>query len=257
MPQLFIHKHNFVMTTPAPALSLQNVTVQFGQHTALADITTTIPQGVLLAIAGPNGAGKSTLLQSCIGLLKPNSGTISLLGDSFEHNRLKIAYIPQRAHIDWDFPASVRDVVLMGRYGHVGWLRRLGTKDYQAADSALIQVGMQMHADAHIGSLSGGQQQRVLIARALAQNAQLYMMDEPFIGVDVPTEQSLFEILKRLVYSGKTVVIVHHDILTIPNFDWVWFLNKRSIACGPVQTTFTADNVGATYGKMPSYISFG
>ena len=240
-----------------PAIFINNVNVSYHNRLVLESITNTIPQGNLVAIAGPNGAGKSTLLQSLIGLVPIQSGTITLLGGSFESNRLNIGYIPQRSSVDWDFPATVIDVVLMGRYGHCGWFKQPTAVDRELAYHALELVGMQSHATTPIGHLSGGQQQRVLLARALAQQAELYMMDEPFVGVDMATEESIMTLLQQLRRSGKTILVVHHDLQTIrDSFDWVWLLNVRSIACGPISQVLTKPNIKETYGRVPTCVPF-
>lgn len=240
-----------------PALAINKLYVAYHTRCVLESITVTIPHGVMVALAGPNGAGKSTLLQSLIGLIPVQSGTISMLGGSFNTHRLKIGYIPQRTSLDWDFPAYAIDIALMGRYGHRGWFKRTTAQDRAQAYHALELVGMQSYAHTPIGSLSGGQQQRVLLARALAQQAQLYIMDEPFVGVDMATEESLMIILQQLKSAGKTILIVHHDLQTIRDyFDWAWLLNVRSVACGPTAQVLTKQHIQATYGKVPTCVPF-
>jgi manganese/zinc/iron transport system ATP- binding protein len=231
------------------ALRVQNLTVAYHNKAVLWQISATIQQGVMLAIVGPNGAGKTTLLKALLGLIKPIAGTVSFFSGTHAQNRGRIAYVPQRTSVDWDFPATVFDIVLMGCYGKLGWFKKPGTSEYAAAQHALEQVGMNAYADYTINQLSGGQQQRVFLARALMQDADLYLMDEPFIGVDMATEQMIVRLLKTLRDAGKTIIIVHHDLQTLHDyFDWVWFINHRSIACGPLQEVLTRDNMQATFG---------
>lgn len=230
------------------ALIVEDMTVAYQTTPVLWDIDLKVPQGVLMAIVGPNGAGKSTLIKAVLQLVKPISGTVSIHGNPYETQRKKIAYVPQRGSVDWDFPTSVLDVVLMGRYGFLGWIKRPGQKDRQLAMDALQKVGMEEFAQRQISQLSGGQQQRVFLARALVQDAEIYFMDEPFQGVDAKTEQAIMVLLKELRTSGKTVVVVHHDLQTVADyFDWVTLLNTQLIASGPVADTFTEDNLKKTY----------
>jgi manganese/zinc/iron transport system ATP- binding protein len=201
-----------------------------------------------MAVVGPNGAGKTTLLRALMGLVRPVSGSIALFGRPPTEVRRRIGYVPQRTAVDWDFPATVLDVVLMGRYAHLGWFRRPGPADRERALEALAQVGMDHLADRQIGELSVGQQQRVFVARALAQDADLYLMDEPFAGVDAVTEQAIVEVLRGLQEAGRTVVAVHHDLQTVPDyFDWVTLLNVRCVAWGPMAEAFTVENLRRAY----------
>lgn len=235
---------------PTSALSIRNLTVAYHNKPVLWNINATIPQGVMLAIAGPNGAGKSTLIKSIIQLVRPHAGTIEVLGGTYAQNRHQIAYIPQRTSIDWDFPINIFDVVLMGRYGHLGWFKRPTKKDHEHVARALHQVGLSEHATRHIGELSCGQQQRVFLARALAQDASLYLMDEPFIGVDATTEKMTIAVLKQLKEEGKTIIVVHHDLQTMQEyFDWLLLLNIEQIFCGPLETPLTHDYMQATFKK--------
>jgi manganese/zinc/iron transport system ATP- binding protein len=202
-----------------------------------------------MAVVGPNGAGKTTLLKAILGLVKPVAGTVSILGRPYREQRKHIGYVPQRGTVDWDFPTTVIDVVLMGTYGQVGWLRRPGSTQREAALRALDRVGMTAFQHRQISQLSGGQQQRVFLARALVQNADVYFMDEPFQGVDAVTESAIVEILRELRSSGRTVFVVHHDLTTVPEyFDWVTLLNVRKVASGPVADVFSPSNIAATYG---------
>lgn len=230
------------------ALIIEDMTVAYQTTPVLWDIDVKVPAGVLMAIVGPNGAGKSTLIKAVLQLIKPISGTVTIHGSSYETQRKKIAYVPQRGSVDWDFPTSVLDVVLMGRYGFLGWIKRPTHQDRQLAMEALEKVGMEAFAQRQISQLSGGQQQRVFLARALVQDAAVYFMDEPFQGVDAKTEQAIIVLLKELRASGKTVVVVHHDLQTVADyFDWVTLLNTQLIASGPVAEVFTEENLRKTY----------
>jgi manganese/zinc/iron transport system ATP- binding protein len=231
------------------AIEVHDLTVTYDRKPVLWDIDVTIPTGKLVAIVGPNGAGKSTLLKSILGLLTPSSGFVRALDRPIRDVRRLLGYVPQRESVDWDFPISVLDVVIMGRYGKIGWIRRPGKEDRAAALFSLEQVGMADFAERQISQLSGGQQQRVFLARALAQDAQVYLMDEPFAGVDAATERAIIEVLRSLRAGGRTVVAVHHDLQTIQEyFDWVVMLNLHMVAAGPVDTVFTTDNLQKTYG---------
>jgi manganese/zinc/iron transport system ATP- binding protein len=215
----------------------------------LWDVDLVVPEGVLMAIVGPNGAGKTTLIKSILGLVPTAAGRIEVLGASLAARRRDVAYVPQRGSVDWDFPTSVLDVVLMGTYGRLGWIRRPGAEERARASEALEQVGMADFADRQIAQLSGGQQQRVFLARALVQDARVYLMDEPFQGVDATTEKAIVALLQRLREDGKTVLVVHHDLQTVPEyFDWVLLLNVRRIAAGPVAEVFTDANLRLAYG---------
>jgi manganese/zinc/iron transport system ATP- binding protein len=231
------------------AIEVHELSVTYGQKPVLWDIDVSIPTGSLAAIVGPNGAGKSTLLKAILGLVTPTHGSVQLFGQSISSARSQVGYVPQRESVDWDFPITVADVVLMGRYGKLGWLRRPSKADRQIAESYLEQVEMAQFADRQISQLSGGQQQRVFLARSLAQEAALYLMDEPFAGVDAATEQTIISIMRRLREQGRTIVCVHHDLQTVPEyFTWVLMLNFHAIAAGPVQSIFTPENLQKTYG---------
>lgn len=202
-----------------------------------------------MAIVGPNGAGKSTLIKSILNLVRPAAGSVFIHGRPFAEQRRITAYVPQRGTVDWDFPTNVLDVVMMGRYGALGWFRRPGKTEREQARRALEQVGMQDFASRQISQLSGGQQQRVFLARALVQDAQVYFMDEPLQGVDAKTEEAVVHLWKELRAAGRTVVVVHHDLETVRDyFDQVLLLNVRRIACGPVGEIFTEENLQLTYG---------
>ncbi len=234
---------------PRWALETRDLTVAYAADPVLWRVNAYFPEASLAAIVGPNGAGKSTLINTALGLVKPVSGEVRIFGQPASQMLRRIAFVPQRSSIDWDFPATVLDVVLMGTYKTLGWFRRPGRKERNAAQRALAQVGMEALHHRPIGQLSGGQQQRVLLARALVQEADLYILDEPFQGVDAPTERAIIKVLKTLRSEGKTVIVVHHDLSTVPEyFDWVLLLNTRAIAVGPVPETFTEENLRRTYG---------
>ncbi len=231
-------------------ITIRDLTVSYNLKPVLWDVDINIPQGVLLAIVGPNGAGKSTLIKSMLKLIKPVSGRIRYGNKKYEEVRRMIAYVPQRNSVDWDFPTNVYDVVLMGRYGYAGWFRKLTNDDKKAALNALEKVDMLDYKNRQISELSGGQQQRVFLARALAQNAEIYIMDEPFQGVDAKTEKAIVEILKKLKLDNKTVIVVHHDLDTVASyFDWVLLLNMKVIDYGPVKEVFTKKNITQTYSS--------
>jgi manganese/zinc/iron transport system ATP- binding protein len=232
------------------ALKAQELVVTFDKQAALWDVTFDIPQGVFVGVIGPNGAGKTTLLRAALGLVRPISGSIEVLGHRFSAVRQKVAYVPQREEVQWDFPLRVIDVVLMGRYGRLGLFRWPRKADWAAARQVLQQVGMAEHASRQIAELSGGQQQRVFLARALLQEPELYLLDEPFGGVDAASEGVIVDILKRLCREGKTVISIHHDLNSVSRyFDWVVLLNMRLVACGPTLQMFTPEVIERTYGK--------
>lgn len=237
------------------ALQAHQLTVNYGKTPVLWDISFEVPQGLLVGIVGPNGAGKTTLIKASLGLIKPISGSIEFFGLPLRDVRKRIAYVPQRQSVDWDFPITVRDLVLMGRYGRLGLFRWPRRADWAAADRYLEMVGMEPYATRQISQLSGGQQQRVFIARALLQEADLYFMDEPFAGIDLASEKVIINILEKLKSEGKNVFVVHHDLNTIETyFDWAILLNMRLIACGPVHDVFTTENLYSTYGKSFSLL---
>lgn len=233
-----------------PAVEVHDLTVAYRTVPVLRGVSLVVPSGVLLGVVGPNGAGKSTLLKAILGLIRPVAGTVLIHGQPLAANRLAVAYVPQRGSVDWDFPARVQDVVLMGTYGRLGWVRRPGKVEREMTQAALAQVGMSAFASRQIGELSGGQQQRTFLARALVQRADVYLLDEPFQGVDAVTEAAVVELLRSLRSEGKTVVVVHHDLSTVTDyFDQVALLNGTLVAEGPVSTTFTPANLRATYGE--------
>ncbi len=238
------------------AVDVEDLTVAYRDKPVLWDIDLQVPAGVLLAIIGPNGAGKTTLIKAILGLIKPAAGRILIYDKPYNLQRSLVAYVPQRGSVDWDFPTSVLDVVMMGRYGSVGWIRRPGKKEHHLAMEALEKVGMVDFWKRQISQLSGGQQQRVFLARALVQDAMVYFMDEPFQGVDATTEKTIVNLLKDLRESGKTVLVVHHDLQTVSEyFDWAMLLNVRKIASGPVIEIFNEQNLRSAYGGKVAFLT--
>ena len=233
----------------AIALEIHDVTVAYHRRPVLWDVDLTVPEGKLVGIVGPNGAGKTTLIKAALGLVPLASGKVEIYGQPYQQQRHLVGYVPQRESVDWDFPVTVRDVVMMGTYGRLGWFRRPGRKERETANQCLDQVGMRSFARRQISQLSGGQQQRVFLARALAEEAKVYFLDEPFAGVDAATETAIVNLLQSMRSAGKTVFVVHHDLQTVRDyFDYVILLNMRLVACGPVDATFTNENLQKTYG---------
>ncbi|HNQ21504.1 MAG TPA: metal ABC transporter ATP-binding protein [Phycisphaerae bacterium] len=230
-------------------LAVHDLTVAYYRKPVLWDVDFEAPEGKLIAIVGPNGAGKSTLIKAALDLVPRTSGRVLFYGKPYRRQRQLIGYVPQRESVDWDFPVTALDVVVMGRYGQVGWCRPVGRQHREAARAALEHVGMGDFAGRQISQLSGGQQQRVFLARALAQDARLYFMDEPFAGVDAATEKAIVRILHELRSGGRTVIAVHHDLQTVPEyFDHVLLVNLRVVAAGPTASTFTSENLQKTFG---------
>jgi len=234
---------------PAPPLEIHDMTVAYHRKPVLWDIDLVAPEGKLIGIVGPNGAGKSTLIKAVLGLVPLASGKVEIYGQPYPRQRHLVGYVPQRETVDWDFPVTALDVVMMGTYGRLGWFRRPGAAQRRLAESCLEQVDMASYSRRQIRQLSGGQQQRIFLARALAQDAQIYFMDEPFAGVDAATEQAIVVLLQSLRSGGKTVFVVHHELQSVRNyFDYVILLNMRLVAAGPTETTFTRENLRQTYG---------
>jgi manganese/zinc/iron transport system ATP- binding protein len=230
-------------------LSVNDLTVAYRGKPAIWDIDLDVPSGILLAIVGPNGAGKSTLIRAALDLVPRAAGTVQFYGKPYGRARHLVGYVPQRGSVDWDFPTTVLDVVSMGLYRQIGWIRRPGKSVRDAAMNALTQVGLEAFAGRQISQLSGGQQQRTFLARALVQDAEIYFMDEPFAAVDAVTERAIVELLRELRKRGKTVVVVHHDLQTVEEyFDWVALLNVELVASGPTPEVFTPDLLQRTYG---------
>ena len=238
-------------------LSVERLTVAYNRKPVLWNVSYAAPAQSLIAIVGPNGAGKSTLLKASLGLIPKVSGEVRIFGQPVRKARRRIGYVPQRGSVDWEFPASALDVVTMGRYGRIGWCLPVTRRHREVARACLDKVGMVEFADRQIGQLSGGQQQRVFLARALAQEADLYIMDEPFAGVDAATERAMVDVLRELKRTGKTVICVHHDLHTVAEyFEELMLLNVRVIAAGPVEDTFNVENLRQTYGGRLVTVDF-
>lgn len=239
-----------------PVLEIHDLTVSYGKTPILWNIDFSLPQGILAGIIGPNGAGKSSLIKAIMGLLKVNSGYIRIFDQEMKTVRKKISYVPQRESVDWDFPASALDIVMMGTYHKLGLFNRPGKKEKALALQCLEKVGMEKFQSRQISELSGGQQQRVFIARALAQEAEIYFMDEPFAGVDISTENTIVELLKAMTKEGKTVIVVHHDIHSASRyFDWIIMLNMHLIASGPTEEVLNEALLQKTFGGKLALLS--
>ncbi len=237
-------------------LETHDLTVAYGKQPVLYGIDVQVPEGKLIGIVGPNGAGKSTLIKAIMGVVPVSGGWVKVFGKSFEKNARRVGYVPQRESVDWDFPVNVMDVVLMGRYGKLGLIGRVRKKDREIAAECLEKVGMLPYANRQISNLSGGQQQRVFLARALAQESDLYLMDEPFVGVDAATESAIIELLRTLKSRGKTILVVHHDLPTAQKyFDMLMLLNMRLVAFGPTEEVFTRALLQKTYGGRLTILS--
>ena len=237
------------------ALTVEQLSVNYDKVPVLWDLNFSVPTGKHVGIIGPNGAGKSTLLKALLGIVKPLSGKIEFLGKPYKNVRKSVAYVPQRSAVDWDFPVTVFDVALMGRYSKSGLFKRLNRADKEATLRALESVGLESFAHRQIGELSGGQQQRLFVARALLQEADVYLMDEPFAGVDIATEKVIVSIFDDLRAKGKTLFVVHHDLNSVDQyFDWVILLNTSLIACGPVEEVFHKEMLLKTYGGYFSFL---
>jgi manganese/zinc/iron transport system ATP- binding protein len=243
---------------PGLALHVEDLTVSYHGKPALWDIDVDLPPGVMAAVVGPNGAGKSTLIKAIIDLVKPVAGHVCIHGRPYREQRRRVGYVPQRTSVDWDFPTTALDVVMMGLYGQLGWLRRPGRRERERALAALAEVRMAELAQRQISQLSGGQQQRVFLARALVQEADLYFLDEPMAGVDATTERTVVDLLHKLRDAGKTIVVVHHDLQTVQDyFNWIVILNVRLIAQGPVHEVYTPENLHKAYGGHAALLQRG
>lgn len=230
-------------------ISIKGLSVSYDKKIVLTNIFLELEPGNVYGVIGPNGAGKSTLFKAILGLVDLNAGQITVDGQPIAEQRKNIVYVPQKDDVDWDFPATVMDIVLMGRYPHKKLLQRLDKQDKEAALAALREVGIEHLKDRQIGELSGGQQQRVFLARALCQGAGVLMLDEPFVGVDITTEEKIIGILRKLANEGKLLMVVHHDLSTVRSyFDKVILINQRLIASGDTDATFTDENIGKAYG---------
>ena len=239
-----------------PVVEIHDLTVSYHKKPVLWDIDLFLPQSNVIGIIGPNGAGKSTLLKAMMGLVPPDSGYIKFFDKTLDEVRKSVSYVPQKDSVDWDFPASVLDVVLMGRYARLGLFQRPKKEDKEKAMACLCKVGLEPLAQRQIAQLSGGQQQRLFLARALAQEAELYLMDEPFVGVDAATEKVIVNLLKEMARGGKTIVVVHHDLQSALNyFDWCVLLNMRAVASGPTQEVLTPALLQEAYGGKLTVLS--
>lgn len=237
-------------------LEIHDLTVAYNKRPVLYGVDLQVPAGKLIGIMGPNGAGKSTLIKAVMGAVPVMSGWIQIFGKPYKENLTRVGYVPQREMVDWDFPVSVMDVVLMGRYGRLGLCKRPGKADREIARECLEKVQMLPYADRQISNLSGGQQQRVFLARALAQESDLYLMDEPFAGVDATTEAAIIALLQDLKERGKTILVVHHDLPTARNyFDMLLLINMHVVAFGPTEQTFTQELLQKTYGGRLTILS--
>lgn len=239
-----------------PALETHDLTVTYHKRPVLYGIDVAVPEGSLVGVVGPNGAGKSTLIKSIMGVVPSSGGWVKVFGKPLKENLHRVGYVPQRESVDWDFPVTVMDVALMGTYGRLGLFRRPGKDEKRRANEALEKVGMLPYANRQIGNLSGGQQQRVFLARALAQDSDLYLMDEPFAGVDAATEAAIVALLHDMRERGKTVLVVHHDLQTADEyFDRLLLLNMRLVAFGEVKDVFTSELLQKTYGGRLTILS--
>ncbi|MDA7644970.1 metal ABC transporter ATP-binding protein [bacterium] len=237
-------------------LSIHDLTVAYHRKPVVWDVDLEIPEGKLVALVGPNGAGKSTLIKACQELVPKASGLVQIYGEPYRQQRHLVGYVPQRESVDWDFPVSALDVVAMGGYQRLGWFRPVNKRCKSEAMHALERVGLADYAGRQISQLSGGQQQRTFLARALAQNAKLYLMDEPFAAVDAATEKAIVELLHELKSRGKTCLVVHHDLATVTEyFDWVVLLNMRVVDAGPTKEVFHQENLRKTYGGKLTVLS--
>lgn len=238
------------------ALKLKNVHVSYYGKTAIQDIDLTVEEGNILGIIGPNGAGKSTLLKALLDLVSIDKGSIEILGGTLKENRKRIAYVPQRSEYDWDFPINVLDAVLIGTYPTLGIFKRPKKKDRDWAYQCLEKVGMEEFHNRQIGELSGGQQQRVFLARALAQKADLFFLDEPFVGIDVSSEETIINLLQELRNDGKTVVVIHHDLSKANDyFDQLLLLNKNVVQYGSPREVLRTENILKAYNREMSFLN--
>lgn len=233
----------------APIITVKGLSVSYDRKMVLTNIFLEIEAGKIHGVIGPNGAGKSTLFKAILGLIDLQVGEVKVKGDSIKKHRKEVVYVPQKSDIDWQFPATVFDVVLMGRYPHKGFFQRMNTHDHELAAKALRDLGIEHLRNRQIGELSGGQQQRVFLARAICQEAEIFLLDEPFVGIDITTEEKIISILKKLATEGKTLLVIHHDLSTVRTyFDKIIMINQRLIASGDIETTFTDENIAKAFG---------
>ena len=247
--KVIIKENDLGLEPSLKPLTIRDLTVSYNRKPVIWEIDLSIPEGNLVGIVGPNGAGKSTLIKACLDLVPRTSGEVMIYGKNYNKDRRRVGYVPQRESVDWDFPVSVLDVVAMGTYGRLGWMRRVSKHSKALSMEALNRVGLADYANRQISQLSGGQQQRTFLARALVQDADIYFMDEPFSSVDAATERAIVQLLKDLKKLGKTVIVVHHDLSTVSQyFDWTVLLNMRVVSAGPTEEVFNQDNLRRTYG---------
>lgn len=239
------------MTAAQLAIDIKGLSINYGRKRVLSNIFLAMPKGYTYGIVGPNGAGKSTLFKSILDLIDITAGEITILGGDINESRTRIAYVPQKDEVDWQFPATVKDIVAMGRYPHKGLFDRMNAEDDQIINKAMVDMGIADLSDRQIGQLSGGQQQRVFIARALAQEAEIFLLDEPFVGVDMLTEEKIINMLQKLADQNKTLLVVHHDLSTVEQyFDKLVLLNQRLVAYGDTKTVFNSENLAKAYGSQ-------
>ncbi|MGQ0637603.1 MAG: metal ABC transporter ATP-binding protein [Planctomycetaceae bacterium] len=240
----------------APPIEVHDLTVSYDWKPVLWNVDVALPEGQIIGVIGPNGAGKSTLIKAIMGLLPIDSGWVQIYGEPLAQQRNVLGYVPQRESVDWDFPVTVSDVVLMGTYGRLGLFRRPGRREREFCNQCLDRVGIAPLANRQIANLSGGQRQRVFLARALAQDARVYLLDEPFVGVDAATEAAIIDLLRSMKAEGRTLVVVHHDLQSAPEyFDSILMLNMRLVAFGPTAQVFTHDLLQKTYGGRLTILS--
>lgn len=232
-------------------ISIEGLSVSYDKKRVLTNVYLNVQEGKVIGVLGPNGAGKSTLFKAVLGLIETNTGTIKIFGNDIRESRRRMAYVPQKDEVDWTFPATVRDVVLMGRYPAKTIWQRLDAQDHQKAEEAMKELSIADLSGRQIGALSGGQQQRVFLARALCQEADILLLDEPFVGVDITTEEHIIRVLRKLSAQGKTLLVVHHDLATVKDyFDQVILINQRLVAYGDTETTFVKENISKAYGAQ-------
>jgi manganese/iron transport system ATP-binding protein/manganese/zinc/iron transport system ATP- binding protein len=244
-----------VDTGAVPAVQVEHLTVSFGPRPALLDITVTVEQGLSVGVIGPNGAGKSTFIKAVLGFVQPDIGTVNILGVPSDKAKGRVAYVPQRGAVDWDYPITVHEVAMMGRYGDIPWWGDPGPEDHRAVSRALEMVRMSDFSNRQIGQLSGGQQQRVFMARALAQGADILLLDEPFAGVDAATERAILDVLDRAKAGGHTLVVVHHDLATAAEyFDRLILIKQRLFAYGPPAAVLNPELLAEVYeGQLRAF----
>lgn len=236
-------------------ITIDGLSVSYDKKRVLSNVYLRIEEGKLIGVLGPNGAGKSTLFKAMLGLLDNINGTVKIFGEDISVSRKRITYVPQRDEVDWTFPATVKDIVLMGRFPSKSLWQRMEASDHQKANEAMKELSILDLANRQIGALSGGQQQRVFLARALCQEADIFLLDEPFVGVDITTEEHIIRVLRKLAHEGKTLLVVHHDLTSVrAYFEQVILINQRIVAHGDTDSTFIPENIAKTYGAQHTFI---